>query len=336
MAFSYGFYNSLNHDRRYDATQFSMIFDGIISDGVYATVGDALIVKASELENTVIVQPGRAWFNHTWNYNDSDLLVTSDQSEIVLDRIDALVIDVNSNESYRENSIKWVKGTPSSSPSRPTLTNNGTDHFQYPLCYVYRKADTEIITQDNITNMVGSSECPFVTGILDTVDIDELLLQWQDQWAQFMIEYEKSATDWEEEQQADFKNFYNEFKLQLSSFEQASGNEFSDWFSNVKYVLDGDVAGKLQNEIDEITETEFNRYYSLFTTSTDISDSKDTIVSKTDEATITTKFTTDEDDEIITTTIVMNSGNYDYIKTTTISSTDDGDHIETTYTKRGK
>jgi hypothetical protein len=27
---------------------------------------------------------------------------------------------------------------------------------------------------------------------------------------------------------------------------------FDDWFANIQYVLDGDVAGHLQNEIDDI------------------------------------------------------------------------------------
>jgi hypothetical protein len=230
MAFSYGFYNSLNHDRVYDALQLSMIFDGVISDGIYATVDECMIVKASDEENTVIVQPGRGWFNHTWNYNDANLPMVGDDSELVLDRIDALVIDVNRNESYRENSIQWVKGIASSNPTNPTLTNNGKDHFQYPLAYVYRKANNNVINQADITNAVGTSECPFVTGVIDTVNIDNLLLQWRDQWEQFVADYENNAKEWTDEKQ----------------------NEFNEWFTNVKYVLDGDAAGKLQNEIDDI------------------------------------------------------------------------------------
>ena len=38
MAFSYGFFDSRNGDRKYDATEFSSIFDGIIKDGVYMDV----------------------------------------------------------------------------------------------------------------------------------------------------------------------------------------------------------------------------------------------------------------------------------------------------------
>ena len=34
MSVTYGFYNSLNGDRRYDANQMSAIFDGLIIDGV--------------------------------------------------------------------------------------------------------------------------------------------------------------------------------------------------------------------------------------------------------------------------------------------------------------
>jgi hypothetical protein len=310
MAFTYGFYNSLNHDRVYDALQLSMIFDGIISDGIYATVDECMIVKSSEEENTVIVQSGRGWFNHTWNYNDADLPMVGDDSELVLDRIDALVIDINRNELYRENSIQWVKGTASSNPTNPTLTNT-TDHFQYPLAYVYRKANNNTINQADITNAVGTSECPFVTGVIDTVNIDELLLQWRDQWTQFVKEYENEATEWTDDKQKDY----------------------DAWFANLKYVLNGDVAGKLQTEIEEITETEFNRFYSLSNSSTTIDDTTNTIVETTEEATITTIFS---DDNTIVTTIVPNSGNFDYVSTTTIADGTNGSTISTTYVKKGK
>ena len=65
MAFSYGFYNSLNGDRKYDSEDLSRMFDGIIYDGVIGAVGDTFAVKAGT-GNTVNVSSGRAWFNHTW------------------------------------------------------------------------------------------------------------------------------------------------------------------------------------------------------------------------------------------------------------------------------
>lgn len=335
MAFSFGFYNSFNHDRRYNAIQMSMIFDGIISDGIYATIGEAMVVKASSEDNVVVVGPGRGWFDHTWNYNDADLPVNAPISDVLLKRIDALVIDINANENYRENKIMWVQGTPSSNPVRPTMINT-LEHHQYPLCYVERKPNVEKILQADITNMVGSSECPFVTGILQTINIDQLLLQWKDQWAQFVIAYEKTAEEWMDDQKADFVAYYTEFKRQMDAFEAASGKEFNDWFASIQDIFDGSVAGNLQNEINQITETEFLRYYGLINSVTIINDSTNTITTTTSEATETTRFATNASGETITTTIVMSSGYYDYVKTTTIIPQSTGDRIETTYIRRPK
>lgn len=335
MAFSFGFYNSFNHDRKYNSIQMSMIFDGIISDGIYATIGEAMVVKATSEDNVVVVGPGRGWFDHTWNYNDADLPVNAPISDVLLKRIDALVIDINANENYRENKIVWVQGTPSSNPVRPTMINT-LEHHQYPLCYVERKPNVEKILQADITNMVGSSECPFVTGILQTINIDQLLLQWKDQWAQFVIEYEKTADEWMDDQKADFTAYYTEFKRQMDDFEAASGKEFNDWFASIQDLFDGSVAGNLQNEINQITETEFLRHYGLINSVTIINDSTNTITTTTSEATETTRFATNANGEAITTTIVMSSGNYDYVKTTTIIPQSTGDRIETTYIKRPK
>lgn len=180
MAVTSGFYNSVNGDRRYSTIQIAEIFDGLIGDGVYASIEDALMVRASS-GLTLIVGSGRSWFNHSWTKNDADLPVILDPADVVLNRIDAIVNEVNSTESVRCNSIKVVKGTPSSYPTRPSLTNSD-GVYQYPLAYIAVNANVTEITQSDITNMVGTSECPFVTGILETISTDELVVQWQVQF----------------------------------------------------------------------------------------------------------------------------------------------------------
>ena len=221
MALTFGFYNSVEGDRVYDAVQFGQIFDGIITDGVYATYLKAMVVKASENAGEVIIQPGRAWFNHTWSYNDADLVMQAPAPEVLLDRIDALVLDINEEQNVRTNSFVWVQGTPASvNPERPTLIHT-TTHNQYPLCYIRRHAETTTIYTEDITNMVGTSECPFVTGVLEGVDVDIWLAQWD---AEFHT--------WENGKQADFEA----------------------WFQNIRDQLDEDAAGHLQNEIDDIND----------------------------------------------------------------------------------
>lgn len=190
MSLTYGFYNSLNHDRKYDSLQLSRIFDGIINDGVYESIGDALMVKASNAMS-VSVGLGRAWFNHTWTLNDALYLVTITDAELALNRYDAVVLEVDSHN--RINSIKVVKGTPAVSPVKPTLIKSDTVN-QYPLAYIYVEAKATEITQANIQNAVGTSECPFVTGIMSTISVDNLIQQWSAEFDVLFAELEEKIS----------------------------------------------------------------------------------------------------------------------------------------------
>lgn len=256
MSVSSGFFNSLNGDRKYNAAQMSAIFDGLIIDGVFASIGTAFAVKAAG-GLTVNVGVGKAWFDHTWTVNDSILPMTAPEAEVLLDRIDAVVLEVNGMESVRENTIKFVKGNPSSAPSRPTLTNEGNVH-QYPLCYIYRKYGTAVINQADITPMVGTESTPFVTGILQTISLDELLGKWQDELDRFTDARSKEVDDWIAQEESDFTTWFNEMKADLQQeqtvLDQWIASEQADflaWYNQMKDQLSGDVAGNLQLEIDK-------------------------------------------------------------------------------------
>lgn len=256
MSVSSGFFNSLNGDRKYNAAQMSAIFDGLIIDGVFASIGTAFAVKAAG-GLTVNVGIGKAWFDHTWTVNDSILPMTVPEAEVLLDRIDAVVLEVNGTESVRENTIKFVKGNPSSAPSRPTLTNEGNVH-QYPLCYIYRKYGTAVINQADITPMVGTESTPFVTGILQTISLDELLGKWQDELDRFTDARSKEVDDWITQEESDFTAWFNKMKADLQQeqtvLDQWIASEQADflaWYNQMKDQLSGDVAGNLQLEIDK-------------------------------------------------------------------------------------
>lgn len=256
MSVSSGFFNSLNGDRKYNAAQMSAIFDGLIIDGVFASIGTAFAVKAAG-GLTVNVGIGKAWFDHTWTVNDSILPMTAPEAEVLLDRIDAVVLEVNGMESVRNNTIKFVKGNPSSAPSRPTLTNEGNVH-QYPLCYIYRKYGTAVINQADITPMVGTESTPFVTGILQTISLDELLGKWQDELDRFTGARSKEVDDWIAQEESDFTAWFNKMKADLQQeqtvLDQWIASEQADflaWYNQMKDQLSGDVAGNLQLEIDK-------------------------------------------------------------------------------------
>lgn len=234
MAVTSGFYNSINGDRTYNAEQMSAIFDGIINDGVLANIGKVFQVRVSASERGIVsVGTGRAWFNSTWIYNDSLGFIQLADSDSLLDRIDAVVIEVNHSESVRAANIKQVTGTAASNPTKPAMTNTDEVH-QYPLAYIHRTAGTNAISDSDITNAVGTSECPYVTGILQVQSIDNIVAQWQAQW-----------NEW-------FSNVKTTGEGDLSSFITQAQNEFNTWFNQIKGTLGDDAATNLAAQIVEI------------------------------------------------------------------------------------
>ena len=171
MSVTYGFYNSKDKDRLYDAEDMSKIFDGLITDGVYATVGDRFTVRPGTDDNTVIIGSGRAWFNHTWTYNDADLSIDLGKPNAIYSQWDAIVLDIHNAPEYRLNDIVVVSGTPSSVPEKPTMYHSDV-YNQYPLCYIYRYPGISTIRASDITMVVGTDECPYSESMLtDTKNI---------------------------------------------------------------------------------------------------------------------------------------------------------------------
>lgn len=216
MAVTYGFYNSLNKDRMYNAEQMSSIFNGIITDGVFSTIGDALMTVAGT-GMQVIVKPGRAWFNSTWTLNDAQLPLDVPAADVSLTRIDAVILEVNSAVATRANSIKVLKGTPSANPAKPALSATETLH-QYALAYITVGVGVTSITAANIEINVGKTTCPFITSVLQQTDITDLFNQWE---AEF--------TTWFENVQAQLSgNVAANLQRQIDLLKVATGSKITD------------------------------------------------------------------------------------------------------------
>ena len=185
MALTYGFYDSLSGDRKYNAEQFSSIFDGIIKDGIFASIGEKFQVTAKATPSMKVdVGTGRAWFNHTWTSNTAKVELDIDTAEILFTRIDAIVLEVNKTQGVRANSFKVIKGTPSSSPSAPTLINSG-DVYQHLLATITVEANVTSITQAKITNYIGTDTTPYVTGLMQVYSADEITAQLQAEFTEW-------------------------------------------------------------------------------------------------------------------------------------------------------
>lgn len=100
---------------------------------------------------------------------------------------------------------------------------------QYPLAYITVPAGATQINQAQIENAVGTAACPFVTGPLKAMTIDQIVAQWQGEWDVFVSHFETA--------------------------EAMAEQLFRDWFQHLRNELDSNQAANLQNQIDSLTET---------------------------------------------------------------------------------
>jgi hypothetical protein len=164
MTIKYGFYDSLNGDRLYNANDISTMFEGMLYDGVYELVGNALAVEVNPGTMSVLVRDGRAWFNNTWLRNTSTLIVNIEPSSFIYGRKDLVVLEFDSSIAVRANSIKVLTGVPAAIPIAPALANTSTLK-QYALAEIYVGVAVSEILVGNITNKIGTVGTPYASSI---------------------------------------------------------------------------------------------------------------------------------------------------------------------------
>ena len=173
MAWTSGFFNSVNGDRLYNADQMSRIFEGLITDGVYESVANKLAVQPNS-GMTIQIATGRGWFGRHWVNNDSEYKLTVDQSDVILNRYVAVVIKVDDTDAVRD-AVPYLKYSDyATTPVKPTMTRTETVK-EYCLAYIYIKAGATAITASDIEDTRQDTNlCGWVTGLIDQITPDTL------------------------------------------------------------------------------------------------------------------------------------------------------------------
>ena len=193
MAVTYGFFNSVDGDRLYNADDISNYFLKLISNGVFATPASAMQVQANN-GLTVQVSAGWGFINCKWINNDAPYLLTLDAADVVLNRIDRIVLRLNTNTNTRSMTIAIKKGTAGTSPNPPALQrNNGI--YELSLAQIYVAANASTITQANITDeRANTSVCGYVTGLIDQIDTTNLFAQYDSAFNQWFATIKETLT----------------------------------------------------------------------------------------------------------------------------------------------
>ena len=162
---TYGFFNSVNGDRKYNAETMSDMFKGLISDGVYKSVGESLFVSESS-GLTLKVARGRAVVSGRWVENDATINITLNPAHMTLNRYTAVVLRRSLED--RNIILTTIDGTPAATPTKPDIVRNDT-LYDICLAYVYVGAGANQITAQNIEDSRGNADvCGYVHMLVST------------------------------------------------------------------------------------------------------------------------------------------------------------------------
>lgn len=229
MAITYGFFNAIKqsdgtYDRTYNADQMSTYFEGLVSDGVYESVDDAMQVLAGT-GMQVQVGAGRAIIDSKWIKNTAAYPLIINAAHVTLNRYTAIIIRLDL--SARTIVITTKDGENATTPVKPVIANSETIK-ELCLAYVYVGRGVTAITQANIEDArPDNNVCGWVTGIVQQVDTSKLFLQWQTAYEEFY----KQMQSWQNGQETEFSDWQQQQETGFSNWETNQKAAFDTWFS---------------------------------------------------------------------------------------------------------
>lgn len=192
MAQKYGFFNSVDGDRKYDADDIGNYFLKLISDGVFATPATAMQVTAAG-GMVVSIAAGWGFIKCKYINNTAAAQFTLAAADVVLNRIDRVVIRLDKDNRTMSLAIK--QGTAASTPTAPALTRQSSGIWELSLAQIYVGAGVTSISQANITDeRANTSLCGYVTGLINQIDTTNLFAQYNNAFWTWFNNVQESVT----------------------------------------------------------------------------------------------------------------------------------------------
>lgn len=192
---SSGFYDSVNGDRLYSAADMNKPYKRVIADGIFPTPQgtpstDFQVVAVSGM--SVAVLAGNAMIGARWAENTDDVGITIAGNSSSSPRIDSIFLHIDTGMDTRAAGVVYRQGTAAGTPTAPAMVQ--TDNItELRLADILVAPSAAIITQANITDQRGGSDCPWVAGLIQQVDTSALFDQYRAAYAE---QQQDQADEW--------------------------------------------------------------------------------------------------------------------------------------------
>lgn len=178
MAQKYGFFNSVNGDRVYDASDVAGFLSKFFTNGIF---NNSLGVSAND-NMTVSVATGNANINGYGYENTETLVLDIDEADSELSRIDSVIVRLDLTN--RQITTMILQGQYATTPSQPNITRTGTI-YDLRLANISVPAGATRITTEMINDTRFGTDCGNVTQAVLSLDTSEIFRQyetWFNEW----------------------------------------------------------------------------------------------------------------------------------------------------------
>lgn len=245
-------------DRAVTSEVLRQIYKRYFTNGVFG-ISDSTCFQVSVATGGagLSIAPGACQIQGATGYEENAVTLEITPNSSNLPRIDTVVARLNDNSDYRSIYFDILEGTPAVTPTAPALTQSDSI-WELGLCNIARAANSSVITNSNITDTrADSSRCGYVTAI-QQLDTASLYQQFQAYIQEVQDALDAADATYNETAQNYLTTLETTGDAQLADITQAfnayaavTEEEFNNWFASIRDILDEDVAGHLQNEIDE-------------------------------------------------------------------------------------
>lgn len=218
-----------NGDRVYSDADFALFYDNLFTNGVIATIGNALRVTESATSGMrVIVKSGAAILNGRQYLNSEDVAINVPVASTTQNRTDSVILRLDI--PARDITLAYKQGD--------TTVRQDEEIYELQLATISVDSNTVNIFNRNITDKRPDKTVCGYSSPYEELSVSGLEQQYQSMLQLIFDEFSTKANN-------------NQLDLeQLLTDQQAL---FQNWFENLQDELDSNQATNLQNQIDSLT-----------------------------------------------------------------------------------
>lgn len=237
------------YDRAISAQPLKNLIHRLFSDGILPDISTNLQVVAGEAGMTVTVKVGFCIIQGGLKLEENERTLSIQAADSNYSRIDSVIMRWNDNVDYRECDLYVIQGTAAANPVRPELTREG-GIYELGLADILIPAQSTTISNERITDTrYESARCGVISSISE-FDTTFIYNQVQSDLATFQSGAESDFTTWATNQQSAYEEWIFNAESAFGNWENDEKDAFLEWFATLQDILDENVAGHLQNEID--------------------------------------------------------------------------------------